>query len=257
MRIITWNVNGFNTFLNYSPWYSLGSYDKVFDHLQADVFCCQELKLPRSNLTKAQACPFGYDGFFSFPQTGKGYSGVGVFTSQAVLVPHKVEEGITGQRAPSRTQSSCPPDPILPYPVLDDLPLRESIDNNHMFPHKLDLEGRALTLDLGLFILINVYCPNETNEDRLPFKLNFLTVLEARVQELVKSGREVMLVGDMNVVHHPRDHGEGTLASKQNGFWDHPVGLVSNRFVYPPLTFNPFTGRRDSGSITFWRQRES
>jgi len=29
-----------------------------------------------------------------------------------------------------------------------------------------------MVLDLGLFVLINVYCPNETNDERLPFKVS-------------------------------------------------------------------------------------
>lgn len=48
-------------------------------------------------------------------------------------------------------------------------------------------------------------------------------MLEARVRSLIALGRQVIVVGDMNVVHRPEDHGEGSLASKQNGFWDHPV----------------------------------
>jgi len=53
-------------------------------------------------------------------------------------------------------------------------------------------------------------------------QLNFLKVLEARMKGLVAAGRDVMIVGDMNVVHQPMDHGEGSLASKQEGFWNHP-----------------------------------
>jgi exonuclease III len=101
MKIFTWNVNGLRTFVNYDPyvpasffpplpllspsaslprsapipadrrdfsspphsrWYTLKSYDKIFDRLEADVLCVQELKTPRRELTKAMGCPRGYDG---------------------------------------------------------------------------------------------------------------------------------------------------------------------------------------------------
>ena len=41
----------------------------------------------------------------------------------------------------------------------------------------LDNEGRALVLDFGLFVLINVYCPNQTSDERLPYKYNFNLVM--------------------------------------------------------------------------------
>lgn len=145
-------------------------------------------------------------------------------------MPLKAEEGLTGlaQQRPAVLLSED--ERIGPYPLFSTL---ELVDNppspnggtpgGTFDPLSLDLEGRCVMLDLGLFVLVNVYCPNETNADRLPYKLNFLRVLEARVRHLTSEGREVVVVGDVNVVHRPKDHGEGSLASKQETFWNHPV----------------------------------
>lgn len=150
-----------------------------------------------------------------------------------------------------------PSEKIGGYPRSYELDLDEN-DPSGMDLRRLDLEGRAVVLDLGLFVLINVYCPHETNDERLAFKvsmrlfssmlrrerrradtapppsrprqMNFLKVLEARMKSLVAAGREVMIVGDMNVVHMPLDHGEGSLASKQDVFWNHPVRTVVSFF---------------------------
>lgn len=188
-----------------------------------------ELKTPRTSLTKAQAVPLGYDAFLSFPASGKGYSGVGTYTSHSTVVPQKAEEGLTGLGLDPPHATLRPPlrehERIGAYPLLSEVDLFDSATSQGgAFDFvSLDLEGRAVLVDLGLFVLINVYCPNETNDDRLPYKVNFLRVLEARVQQLRKEKREVVVVGDINVVHRPEDHGEGTLASKQETFWNHPV----------------------------------
>lgn len=41
------------------------------------------------------------------------------------------------------------------------------------------------------------YCPALTNEDRLPFKNDFNAMVDRRVRNLIKAGREVIVVGDL------------------------------------------------------------
>lgn len=95
----------------------------------------------------------------------------------------------------------------------------------------LDGEGRSLVLDFGLFVLINVYCPNDGNgtEERDKYKMDFHRVLEARVKGLVElEGREVIVVGDLNACAAVIDHCEGQLMVSrglteglqgEEGFW--------------------------------------
>ncbi|KAG0235737.1 Class II abasic (AP) endonuclease [Actinomortierella wolfii] len=85
---------------------------------------------------------------------------------------------------------------------------------------ELDSEGRALVLDFGMFVLFNLYCPNETDETRLPFKIAFYTVLEERVHALIAEGREVIIVGDMNVVPSELDHCDPEKWKKDTGISD-------------------------------------
>jgi len=99
----------------------------------------------------------------------------------------------------------------------------------------LDSEGRALVLDFGLFVLINVYCPNDGNgtEERDRYKADFHRVLRARIRGLVeREGREVVLVGDINACAAVMDHCEGHLMvakglakgmSDEEGFWGKDV----------------------------------
>ncbi|THV03966.1 DNase I-like protein [Dendrothele bispora CBS 962.96] len=85
----------------------------------------------------------------------------------------------------------------------------------------LDSEGRTLVLDFGLFVLVNVYCPNDgsadeaDNNNRTRFKTDFHNALEARIRSLLKEGREVILVGDLNACATINDHCEGDILLKR------------------------------------------
>eukprot|EP00775_Hariotina_reticulata_P013000 gene13000-13129_t len=70
-------------------------------------------------------------------------------------------------------------------------------------------EGRVLITDHGLFLLVNLYGPALTSEEkleeRLAFKLNFYKVLEWRVRRWLAAGRAVLVVGDLNISPQPHD----------------------------------------------------
>lgn len=69
-------------------------------------------------------------------------------------------------------------------------------------------EGRVLLTDHDRFVLINVYAPNageRPERPRLRSKLAFLGALQRFCEELIETGREVILVGDFNVSADERD----------------------------------------------------
>ncbi|KAG6843407.1 hypothetical protein H0H93_001131, partial [Arthromyces matolae] len=141
------------------------------------------------------------------------------------------EEGICGIPQPKpklTTQERVSTSEAYPQQVLEGFDADIDYDD-------LDSEGRTLILDLGLFVLINVYCPNDGNgsDERNKYKADFHTVLEARVKGLVEvEKREVMVVGDLNACAAIIDHCEGALmVSKglaeglqgEEGFWGKDV----------------------------------
>ncbi|TFK64761.1 DNase I-like protein [Pluteus cervinus] len=229
MRILTWNINGIRTVPQYYPWNTLKDHDEILNHLQADIICFQEMKTSRAGLTKSIALPPSFDGFFSFPVRKSGYSGVATYTRSTLLVPHKAEEGLCGTIQPKPPLSpservsrpSAYPDAVLSAEDADTLDFKD-----------LDSEGRVIVVDLGLFVLINVYCPNDGNgtEERDKYKMKFHKILSARVQGLVEvEGREVIVVGDLNACAAVEDHCEGPLYARRGqaegkkgdeGFWE-------------------------------------
>lgn len=67
---------------------------------------------------------------------------------------------------------------------------------------KFDNEGRWLEVDLGKRTFINSYFPNSQRDHaRLPYKLEFCSVAQERMQALRSAGRTVILAGDINVAH--------------------------------------------------------
>lgn len=212
-----------------------------------------ELKTPSAQLSKAQATPPGYDAFLSLPASGKGYSGVGTWTRQGTVVAAGAEVGLLGLARGGKEgdegvgglarAEDYPPEPEVDADAdaadEDDGAAADPADP--IDPAELDAEGRTTVVDLSLFVLINVYCPALTNPARAPFRLAFLRALGARVRAMRREGREVVLVGDLNVVARPEDHGEGSLASKQEGFWDHPVRRAPSLsfFLFPAALSRP------------------
>ncbi|KAL0953343.1 hypothetical protein HGRIS_004586 [Hohenbuehelia grisea] len=193
----------------------------ILDHIGADIVCFQEMKTTRQALDKSVALPPSYDAFFSFPAAKGGYSGVAVYSKVSTAIPLSAEEGLSGS-VPLPKNISCSAvrsfDAGESYPSASSLelfPTLDEVSQSPEYPHSLaylDLEGRALVLDYGLFVLINLYCPNETSDARFPYKMNYHLMLEERVRLLVEEQhREVVVVGDLNVCAGPDDHCEGYL----------------------------------------------
>jgi AP endonuclease-2 len=182
------------------------------------------MKSSRQILPKQVAVPASFDSFFSFPTKKNGYSGIAVYTRRSAVVPLKAEEGLSGLVQPRPPLSdeeriSSPSSYPAESPGDDDLDYKD-----------LDSEGRAVVVDLGLFVLISVYCPNDSTgtEEREKFKMDYHRMLAARVQTLIQEGREVMVVGDLNACPAVEDHCEGRIIIErgwaeglegEEGFW--------------------------------------
>ncbi|KDQ51066.1 hypothetical protein JAAARDRAFT_164138 [Jaapia argillacea MUCL 33604] len=234
MRILSWNINGVRTLPQYHPWNTFKSFEGILEELKADIICFQEMKTSRSGIERTAAIPGVFDSFFSFPVNKGGYSGVAVYTDSRHVVPLKAEEGLSGKLQPKppltseeRVSSS--------YPYAHEMDLMADEDGNTPSNFiDLDSEGRALAVDFGLFVLINVYCPNQTSEARLSFKMNYHLLLQERVRKLVEQEkREVIVVGDMNICATPLDHCDGHLPSNSSNFWEHPTRAWFRDWIGP------------------------
>jgi AP endonuclease 2 len=60
--------------------------------------------------------------------------------------------------------------------------------------------------------------------------MNYHLVLQSRVEQLVRDGREVIVLGDLNICAQPLDHCDGHLESVREGFWEHPARRWAREF---------------------------
>lgn len=222
------------------------------------------------------AVPEGFDSFFSFPHAKDGYSGVCTYSKIDYAVPIKAEEGITGiflglqtnvggsgPGGSSKSTSASAAgtgstgskliyraeEKIGYYPDEDDVHLDDEVNGQSFDLKRLDMEGRAIVLDFGLFVIFNLYCPNETNDARRPYKMNYMRYLQARVDRLVRQGRNVIVVGDMNIIHLPIDSGEGGSQRAAEEHFQHPARKWFDDWIAPK-------GPMTDTTRTFWPGRK-
>ncbi|KAG0098989.1 Class II abasic (AP) endonuclease [Podila epicladia] len=274
MKFMTWNVNGIRALTQYHPYCDdlHKNYREILDYLGADIICLQETKITRSKLESDLALVPGYNSYWSFHRTKSGYSGVAIYVKDHIKLL-AAEEGISGvlsgnisspmSTPPGSTPGSQPDlDFIEKIPKVGGYPAIETQDPAvYVRLQELDNEGRGIVLDFGFFVLFNLYCPNETDDTRLPFKMDYYNLLEARVRELIKEGRQVMVLGDMNVVPSELDHCDPAKWKKESGesdFTNTPPRRWFNGFLAPngPLTDLYRVFHKDQpGAFTCWNTK--
>lgn len=84
---------------------------------------------------------------------------------------------------------------------------------------EFDVEGRVIQMDLGDFILFNIYFPNgQRGQERVDYKLRFYAELLNICDALHKQGRNVVITGDFNTAHNEIDLANPKENSETSGF---------------------------------------
>lgn len=239
----------------------------MFDILEADIVIMQETKIQRKDLQDDMVLVPGWDAYFSLPKHKKGdcdfqqfhsclylcastgYSGVAIYTRSSICSPIRAEEGITG--------ILCPPGSSQSF---FDLPDNERIGGYPTISQygdctvdaaTLDSEGRCLILEFPAFVLIGTYCPANRDETRDHFRLGFLNALDARVRNLVNTGKRVILAGDLNVIREEIDTANAQERLRKEGvtaeeFFSTPARRLFNHLVENGKVY----GERDESRAT-------
>jgi AP endonuclease-2 len=178
--------------------------------------------------------------------TTKGYSGVGIYTRQSACLPIRAEEGILGVL--------CPPNSSTTY---RDLPHESSIGGYPTYsqlaelgvdPDAIDAEGRCVVLEFPAFVLFGVYSPANSNGLRDDFRFAFWSALDARIRNLDKMGKRVVLTGDLNVSRDELDTAGGEEDRRKMGLTHEQYVSTPNRRIFNQLLDGgEVVGERDEG----------
>ena len=155
-----------------------GEFPAILSDVSPDVLCLQETKSHPDQLTKAVLEVEGYQAHFASAER-KGYSGVAVYT----------------RAAPKNVSVSFGPD------------------------DRWVNEGRVLAMDYGEFVLYNVYFPNgRSSKERLAYKMEFYDAFLEHIESERRSGRNIVVCGDVNTAHNEIDLARPKENQKTSGF---------------------------------------
>lgn len=221
MKLVSWNVNGLRAVAGRADLaWAFGAADGSTGGA-ADVVCLQETKIQPDAIKGELKSPRGYErSFWSHHKTKKGYSGTAIY----------VRDGLRAAAFDFKVAAN-------------------DVDS------AFDEEGRVVAVDLGDFVLINVYCPNGgQGGDRLTFKHAWHDAFLVALQKL-RQTRAVVVCGDFNVAHKPIDLAFPDRWGRYSGF------LPEERAWFDRLLAAGFIDsfRAEKGELprqfTFWETR--
>jgi len=121
---------------------------------------------------------------------------------------------------------------------------------------EFDAEGRYLEADFGTFTVVSLYLPSgSSSEERLAAKFRFLDVFLPHLQALARSGREVVVCGDLNIAHKEIDLKNWRSNQKNPGFLPEERAWLSR--VFDEVGFVDVFRRLDPNPdrYTWWSNR--
>jgi exodeoxyribonuclease-3 len=143
-----------------------------------DVLCVQETKAQEHQLADELFRPAGWHVAFRDASTKKGYSGVAVYSRA------KADAYATG----------------LGWAPFDE-------------------EGRWLEARFGNLSIVSLYLPSgSSGDERQGFKFEVMRWFRPQLQALLASGRDVVVCGDWNIAHTPKDIRNAKSNEKNSGF---------------------------------------
>jgi exodeoxyribonuclease-3 len=209
MRIISWNTNGLRATVKQ------GNFIPLFSFQNPDIVCFQETKCEPGQLDESTRNLNGYNSYFSYSKTKKGYSGVAIYTKTK---PEKVEYGIGIPKFDDEGRT------IVAY-------YTDFVLINCYFPN------------------------GGGGEERLNYKMEFYDAFLEFINKLKKDGHNVIFCGDINTAHNEIDLARPKENEKNTGFLPMERAwmdeLVNNGWVDVFRNLNP--NKKDI--YTYWDQK--
>jgi len=205
MNIISWNVNGLRALERSGDWGWLVKNSP-------DIFCLQEIKAEKDQLSQEISAPKGYASLFNSSRAKKGYSGVATYS--------KIE--------PKDSNFNLGDEELDKEGRLIETDYGDFVLFNIYFPNSgVDLK-------------------------RLDYRLEFNDALFSHVENLRMKGKSIILCGDFNVAHEEIDIAQAAENDGKSGFHPDERAWFDNLmdagYIDVFRSLNP--SKKDS--YTFW-----
>jgi exodeoxyribonuclease-3 len=113
-------------------------------------------------------------------------------------------------------------------------------------------EGRILILEYAHFFFLSIYFPNgNMNDERLAYKLRFYADFLAYVKRLFKTGKTVIICGDVNTAHQEIDLARPKENQNVSGFLPEERAWI-DKFVDAGLVDTFRVYNQQGGQYTWW-----
>jgi len=171
IRLISWNVNGLRAVVK-------KDFIQSIKRIDGDIVALQETKLQEHQRTNEMIDLNGYQSYWSYASTKKGYSGVAAYSR---IEPEQVQTGIGIARYDNEGR-------IL------EMDFKDFIFFNIYFPN------------------------GQMSEERLKYKLDFYKDFFEYTDRLREKGRSLIITGDFNIAHNAIDLKHPKANKDRSGF---------------------------------------
>lgn len=105
-----------------------------------------------------------------------------------------------------------------------------------------------MILEFPAFVLLGVYSPANRDESRDDFRIGFLSLLDARIRNLISLKKRVVLVGDLNISRDELDTANAEVSMSKSGLTrEDYISTPSRRLFNQLLEDGKVLGERDAG----------
>lgn len=127
-------------------------------------------------------------------------------------------------------------------------PSEQQIEDLGVDPVLLDSEGRCVAVEFPAFVLLGIYSPANSSGLRDDFRYGFICALDTRIRNLIKLGKRVVVMGDLNVSRNEMDSANAEENMRKEGVTHEEYVSTPNRRVFHQLLEGgEVVGDRDEG----------
>ena len=122
------------------------------------------------------------------------------------------------------------------------------------FGDRFDSEGRTIIADFGEFVLFNIYFPNgKRSAERLQYKMDFYDAFLGYAEKIKRSGKHVVVCGDVNTAHTDIDLARPKENGKISGFLPQERAWI-DQFLAKGYKDTLRIFNQEPGNYSYWDQ---